>query len=146
MLESLARRFADADGFWDRHANPASGWSRVPTGPLLLYAVYARNWRLFGAVVAFVIVNPVLFPAREDPDDPGWMTRGVRGEQLWLAGADPGRATLLNAVNVPTFLLAVWAAVRRKPRTAAIATALSTALKLAFVNEMATLYDRKTGS
>lgn len=140
--DSLARRFADA--FWDRHANPASGWSRVPTGPLLVYAIYARNWRLLAAVVAFVAVNPVLFPAPDSVDEEAWMTRGVRGEQLWLGGADAGRATLLNAVNVPTFLLALWAAVRRKPRLTAAATALSMALKLAFVDRMARLYDRET--
>jgi hypothetical protein len=146
MPEDRIRRFADAEFFWDRHANPASGWSRVPTGPLLLYAVYARNWRLLAAVVAFVVVNPILFPEREpaDPAEEGWMTRGVRGEQLWLRGTDAGRANLLNVAAVPVFCYAVYAAVRRKPRATAVATAASMALKLAFVNEMAKLYERES--
>lgn len=148
VLSTLKRRFANSEVFWNRHANPASGWSRVPTGPLLLYAIYARNWRLFAAVVGFVVVNPILFPECDAAEfgEEGWMTKGVRGEQRWLGGADAGRANLLNVVNVPVFSVALWAAVRRKPRTAAVATTLTMALKLAFVNEMAKLYDRETAA
>ncbi|UPW01453.1 hypothetical protein M0R88_04950 [Halorussus gelatinilyticus] len=142
MASALRRRLADAD-FWERHEHPASGWSRVPTGPLLRYAVYARNWRLFAATVAFVAVNPVLFPEPGPGADDSWMTRGVCGERLWVQGADAGRAGLLNAVNVPVFCWAVYAAIRRRPARTALFTALSMALKLAFVNEMAKLYDRE---
>jgi hypothetical protein len=154
-MSSFVRRFADSEFFWDRHANPASGWSRVPTAPLLMYAIYARNWRLLAATVAFVVVNPVLFSAAESEsagastgeeskeNPPGWMTRGVRGEQLWLKGADAGRANLLNVVNVPVFGYALYAAVRRWPARTAVFTALGMALKLAFVDEMAKLYDRE---
>jgi len=142
MFGVLRRRLADAD-FWERHENPASGWSRVPTGPLLLYAIYARNWKLLGATVAFVAVNPVLFPEPGPEADDSWMTRGVRGERLWVQGADAGRAGLLNAVNVPVFCWAVYAAIRRRPAQTAAFTALSMALKLAFVGEMAKLYDRE---
>ncbi|UPV75390.1 hypothetical protein M0R89_04815 [Halorussus limi] len=144
MFSVLRRRLADAD-FWERHENPASGWSRVPTGPLLLYAVYARNWRLLGATAAFVALNPVLFPEPGPEADASWMTRGVRGERLWVQGADAGRAGLLNAVNVPVFLWAVYAAVRRRPAQTAVFTALTMALKLAFVDRMAKLYDREAG-
>ncbi|WP_137284301.1 DUF6653 family protein [Halorussus salinisoli] len=144
MAATLRRRLADAD-FWDRHANPASGWSRIPTGPLLTYAIYARNWKLLAATVAFVVVNPVLFPEPGPGADEGWMTRGVRGEQLWMQGADAGRANLLNVANVPVFLYALYSAVRRRPARTTVFTALTMALKLAFVNEMATLYDRETG-
>jgi len=144
-MPSLVRRFADSECFWNRHANPASGWSRVPTGPVLVYAIYARNWRLLAVTVAFVVVNPVLFPASDpaEEDSPGWMSRGVRGEQSWLQGADARRANLLNVVNVPVFGYALYAAVRRWPARTAIFTALGMALKLAFVNEMAKLYDRE---
>lgn len=142
MAATVRRRLADA-GFWERHENPASGWSRVPTGPLLVYAIYARNWRLLGATVLFVAVNPVLFPAPGPEDKEGWMTKGVRGERLWLQGADAGRANLLNVANVPVFLLALYAAVRRRPARTAVLTALSMALKLAFVSRMVALYERE---
>jgi len=141
-MSTIRRRLADAS-FWERHENPASGWSRVPTGPLLLYAIYARNWKLLGATVAFVAINPVLFPEPGRDGDDSWMTRGVRGERLWVQGADAGRAGLLNVVNVPVFCWAVSAAIRRRPVQTAAFTALSMALKLAFVGEMAKLYDRE---
>ena len=144
MAATLRRRLAEA-AFWERHENPASGWSRVPTGPLLVYAVYARNWRLLAATVCFVAVNPILFPAPDPEAEPGWMTKGVRGERLWVRGADAGRANLLNVANVPVFLLALYSAVRRRPAETALLTALSMALKLAFVGRMATLYEREVG-
>ncbi|MFC4450873.1 DUF6653 family protein [Halorussus aquaticus] len=144
MLSVLRRRLAEAD-FWDRHANPASGWSRVPTGPLLVYAIYARNWRLLAATVAFVAVNPVLFPEPDPDADEGWMTKGVRGERLWVRGADAGRANLLNVANAPVFLYALYSAVRRRPGRTGLFTALTMALKLAFVDRMAKLYERESG-
>jgi hypothetical protein len=144
MRATLRRRLADAD-FWERHENPLSGWSRVPAGPLLLYAIYARNWTLFAGTVAFVVVNPVLFPEPGPEADESWMTRGVRGERLWLQGADPGRANLLNVATVPVFLWALYAAARQQPARTAGLTALSMALKLAFVDEMARLYERERG-
>lgn len=148
MVSRLKRRLADSDVFWDRHANPASGWSRVPTGPLLIYALYARNWTLLATTLAFVVVNPVLFPALDDDAaraaaEKHWITRGVRGEQLWLQGADAGRANWLNRLNVPVSLYALRAAIRRQPRRTAVATALLMTLKLAFVNEMAELYENE---
>ncbi|PSP57477.1 hypothetical protein BRC82_00575 [Halobacteriales archaeon QS_1_67_19] len=143
MFGSLGHRFADADWFWERHANPASGWSRVPTGPLLVYAVYARNWRLLGWVLLFVVVNPVLFPRAEPADDERWITKGVRGERLWVRGVDAGRANLLTVASAPAFCAALYAAVRRNSVGTAVLTGLAVALKLAFVNEMAKLYDRE---
>lgn len=93
--------------FWDRHANPKSGWSRVLLGPLLIVALYRRDRRLFVAAVLAALLNPILFPAVEsDPDD--WVTRAVRAEQWWI---DDGRGTfgtgwpnVLNTLNVPVFL------------------------------------------
>lgn len=145
MSSRLKRRFADSEFFWGRHANPASGWSRVPTGPLLLYALYRRNWKLLAGTVLFVAVNPILFPADESEEDDGlegWMTKGVRGEQLWLQGTDAGRANWLNVLNVPVFLYALYSAYRQHPRATFLATAATMALKLLFVNEMAKLYER----
>lgn len=118
----------------------------MPAGPLLLYALYRRDWRLLAATVLFVVVNPVLFPATErtgDTSAEGWMAKGVRGEQLWLQGADAGRANWLIVLNVPVFCYALYAASRRKPRATVLATATAMALKLLFVNEMAKLYERE---
>lgn len=147
MVSNLKRRFADSEFFWGRHSNPASGWSRVPTGPLFLYALYRRNWKLLVGTILFVVVNPILFPEKEsetgERETDGWMARGVRGEQRWLQGADAGRANWLNVANVPVFCYALYATYRQKPRATVVATVAMMALKLLFVNEMAKLYDRE---
>lgn len=139
-----SRRSRLADRFWARHSNPKSGWSRVPTGALLVLAVYRRDARLLAATLAWTVLNPVLFP--EPAEDDAWMSRGVLGERAWLEdGHDPVTLSypgVLNALNVPVFLYALYAAARRRPLDAAAAVAVSSGLKLRYVAEMARYYDR----
>jgi hypothetical protein len=133
--------------FWDRHSNPKSGWSRLALGPLLVLALYRRDRRLLAVALVAAVVNPVLFPAPpEETDD--WMTRAVRAEQWWLNEGNGalglGWPNVLNALNVPAFGYAVYAAVRRKPTGAAVGTAASMALKLGWIELIARRYDAAT--
>jgi hypothetical protein len=78
----------DAEG-WARHANPWSGWTRFATLPLLALAAWSRVWIGWWAVLplalllAWLWLNPRAFPPPGRWD--AWMTRGVLGEQLWVA-------------------------------------------------------------
>lgn len=133
---SLGSRFADLDVFWERHANPASGWSRLLATPLLLLAAYTRSRRLLALALGWTAVNPVLLPRvdRDRESGPAWMTRVVDAERAWLRGeVDPGAWERLNALSAPPFVYALYSAYRRRPIRAALAGALSMALKLAFV-------------
>ncbi|WP_348612188.1 DUF6653 family protein [Halobaculum rarum] len=133
---NLRRRFADLDGFWERHANPRSGWSRLLSVPLLLAAAYSRDRRLLTVALGWTVVNPVAFPRvdRDPGADPAWMTRVVDAERAWLRDeVTPGAWDRLNAVSGPVTAYALYAAYRRRPGRAALAGALSMALKLAFV-------------
>ena len=127
--------------FWARHANPKSGWSRVPTGAVLIACLYRRRWRMLALTVVFVLVNPFLFAPPED--DSAWMTRGVYGERLW--SQEPTSYTsypdVLGTVSGVIWLYAIYAAVRQRPAETALATALSSALKLWFLAEMVHLYE-----
>jgi hypothetical protein len=130
--------------FWDRHANPKSGWSRVLLGPLIVLAVYRRDRRLLLAVALATILNPVLFPPVDsDPDD--WMTRAVRAEQWWLQQGHGTFGTdwpnVLNTVNVPTFVYALVAAYARQPRRATLGLVASMALKFGWIELIARRYD-----
>lgn len=132
----LRRRFADLDVFWERHANPKSGWSRLLTMPLLLAAAYTRDRRLVTVALGWTVVDPVAFPRvdRDPETDPAWMTRVVDAERAWLRDeVTPGPWDRLNAVSGPVSAYALYAAYRRRPVRAALAGALSMALKLAFV-------------
>lgn len=78
--------------FWTRHSNPKSGWSRVATSPLLVYAVYRRKWRLLAAGLFWVVVDPVLFPPPESDD--AWITRAVLAERWWVRNEENGTVGL----------------------------------------------------
>jgi hypothetical protein len=90
---TLERRIAEAfrmdDAAWARHANPWSGWTRVPALALLALAAWSRVWIGWWAVlplavvIAWIWVNPRVFPPPRHHD--AWITRSVLGERLWLA-------------------------------------------------------------
>lgn len=126
--------------FWERHANPWSGWSRTATLPALLYAVYHRRWRLLAATVAFTILNPLLFPKPDDAE--AWMTKVVLAERRWRETGDRlGALQLLNVGNGLATLYAVYAASRRDVGGATVAGALAMTLKFAFVAALVRRYE-----
>lgn len=130
-MERISRETL-VDSFWDRHANPKSGWSRTVTLPLLVYGIGERRWRLVVATLVFAVVNPVLFAPPDDSE--AWMTRVVLAERYWRThDADIGHLGWLNLVNVPVTLYALVAAYRRDTGGATVATLLSMTLKFAFV-------------
>jgi hypothetical protein len=140
-MSRSARLATLREAVWERHANPASGWSRVATLPLLVLAIYRRDRRLLAGTVVFVVVNPVLFPPPEGDD--AWMTRVVYGERLWLEhGNRRHPIQLLNVCNAALTIYAVRSALRRRPVRTALATAGAMALKFLFVAFAADYYDR----
>ncbi|WP_255196071.1 DUF6653 family protein [Halorarius litoreus] len=126
------------DWVWDRHANPWSGWTRVAVTPVIVYALYQRNWRLLVAAVVWTVVNPVAFPPPND--DSAWMTRGVRAEEAWLAAGNGTVGTswpnVLNLLNAPATAYLGWATIRRRPVHAIVATVLVMGFKLLWINEI----------
>lgn len=130
--------------FWERHANPRSGWSRTVTLPAVVYAVHERRWRLLVAAVLFALLNPVLFSKPDDAE--AWMTKVVLAERRWReSGDDLGALQALNVANVPVTLYAIYAAYRRDTGAATVATALSMTLKFAFVAALVRRYEDEIG-
>lgn len=76
------------DAVWERHANPYSGWSRVPVLPLLALAIWSRVWIGWWSLAPIALIflwiwlNPRLFSAPVSTDN--WMSKGVMGERVWL--------------------------------------------------------------
>ncbi|QKY21903.1 hypothetical protein B4589_015935 (plasmid) [Halolamina sp. CBA1230] len=129
---------------WDRHANPKSGWTRVPTGAAIVYAVYRRNPRLLLAALLWAAINPFLFAPPET--DEAWMTRGVLAERWWVREEGNGTIGLsypnvCNAGGALAFAYALVAAWRRRPAGAALGTALGSALKLWWIGVLVRRYD-----
>jgi hypothetical protein len=124
------------DTFWERHANPWSAGTRFLTLPALLYAVYTRDRRLLLVTLGFTVVNPVAFPPPERTDS--WLSRVVLAEREWL---DEERGTLgldypnvLNLLNGPATLLALWAAWRQRPVATVGACLVAMTLKVWWVD------------
>jgi len=130
------------DAAWNRHANPLSGWSRLAATPVLFYALYARRWRLFLGTLAFLAVNPVLFPEPESTE--GFMHDVVRAEEWWLGEGRPlfgtGYPEVLNVATTAGTVLALLSAVRRRPLGTLVGTAILIVGKLSFVAALVGAY------
>lgn len=134
------------DRFWARHSNPKSGWSRLPTGPIIVYAVYHRKWRLLIAALLWTAINPFLFPPPSTED--AWMTRAVLAERWWIR--DEANHTLgmtapnvFNTGSAITAVYTMYAAWRQRPVRATLGTALTAGLKLWWLRILVRRYDRR---
>lgn len=138
----MAVRNPMSERAWRRHANPWSGVTRMLAGAALLLTLYRHAWRSLGAVVAFLALNPVLFPEPETTDN--WLSEGVLGEEVWIADGNPmfgtDYPTVLNAVNVPLYLYTLYAAYRQYPIRTLVGFCITFALKLLFVDAMRRYY------
>jgi hypothetical protein len=123
---------------WRRHANPLSGWTRVATTPVVVYALYHRNWRLVALLAVWVVLNPVAFPPPHTTD--AWMTRGVLAEREWIAAGNRtvglSWPNVLNLLNLPTTAYLGWATLRRRPVHTVVATTMLMTFKLWWVAEI----------
>lgn len=132
------------DVFWERHSNPKSGWSRVLVLPLLLWAVYHRNWRLCGATIVFTVINPVVFSPPSD--DTAWMTRVVHAERWWTSERNESVLSLsypniLNVLNIPVTVYAFVAAYRGNPTHTILSGATAILLKFWYVGDLVRRYN-----
>lgn len=101
------RIMAMNESTWARHANPWSGWSRVPILPLLAIVVWSRVWIGWWALIPIAAIliwtwlNPRLFPPPSSTDN--WMSKGVLGERIWLSrGKDPALAHHIPIIRTLT--------------------------------------------
>jgi hypothetical protein len=134
------------DRAWSRHTNPYSGATRMLAGAALLWALYRHAWKALAAVIAFLLLNPVLFPEPERTDN--WLSEGVLGERAWIEDGNPmfgtGYPEVLNALNVPLYCYTLYAAYRQYPLRSLVGFVVTFALKILFVDEMGRYYrDRR---
>lgn len=134
------------DVFWTRHSNPKSGWSRVPAGPLLVYAIYRRDWRLFLATAVWVAINPFLFSPPESED--AWMTRAVLAERWWIQEEGNGTfgltyPNICTTVGTLASIYTLYAAWRRHPIGASLGTILALSLKFWWIGVLVRRFDER---
>ena len=135
------------DQFWARHSNPWSGWTRVPLGAVIVYSIYRRNWRLFGAALVWTAINPFLFSPPETED--AWMTRAVLAERWWVREETNrtvglGYPNVCNTAGALGFIYALYAAWRQSPKRATLGVVASISLKLWWLRVLVRQYDQRT--
>lgn len=88
FVHRLERLMAMDDATWARHANPWSGWTRLPILPLVALSVWSRTWIGWWCLVPIVILliwtylNPRAFTEPVSTDN--WMSKVTFGERAWL--------------------------------------------------------------
>jgi hypothetical protein len=131
-----------SEKIWERHANPWSGWTRVLSMPVLAVGLYLHNFWILGAVVVWLIVNPMLFPKPKSVNN--WMSKGVLGEQLYFKDGKKLKKdlpTLLNVLNIPTFGVFLYFSWQQELVALILAGLLTMTIKFWFIDRMVRLMD-----
>ena len=88
LFRAAERLMAMDDAAWARHANPWSAWTRFTCLPLLVIAVWSRDWIGWWALIpvacasAWTWWNPRAFPPPRTTD--AWASKGTFGERIFL--------------------------------------------------------------
>jgi len=153
---TLERKLASAmsmdDATWLRHANPWSVWTRASVLPLVILAVWSRNWlgawswAAIVASLAWMWANPRVFRRPKTLDN--WASRGVLGERVWL-NRDivpvPERHRVvphvLNGVTAVGAAFVLWGLIRLAVWPTLLGSVLIYCGKLWFLDRMVWLYE-----
>ena len=155
IFHAAERLMTMDDRTWDRHANPWSVATRFTCAPLLVLAIWSRDWIGWWALLAFAVAafwtwyNPRAFSPPSTFDT--WAGRGTRGERLYLNRANVAipvhhaqAATALTVASGVAALVMVYGLIWLDPWATVAGTILSMAFKAWFVDRMAWLYDEMT--
>lgn len=140
------------DEAWARHANPWSVWSRFSCAPLIVLAIWSRDWLGWWALLPLALalfwtwLNPRLFapPSRTD----SWASKGTFGERVFLnrdAMPIPGHhlrvARLLTFVSAFGLLPLIYGLIVLDVRTTVFGLVIAIGAKVWFVDRMVWLYE-----
>ncbi|HEY1177577.1 MAG TPA: DUF6653 family protein [Phytomonospora sp.] len=115
---AVAAAFKMSDEAWRRHANPWSVWTRFAAIPLMLLAVWSRDWigwwslAPIAAVAVWLWLNPRAFAPVDEPKS--WTAKGIYGERLWLTDRSLVTADhravlrLLVPLGIAGFAMIAW--------------------------------------
>ena len=148
----IAELFGMTDAVWARHANPWSVWTRMSTLPLLVLAVWSRDWIGWWALVPtaaailWTWLNPRVFPRPRSTDN--WGSRAVLGERVWLNRAEVPvpphhrRAPhILAAISALGLIALIWGLAALEVWPTVLGVALVYLGKFWFLDRMVWLYE-----
>jgi hypothetical protein len=129
--------------FWKRHSNPWSGATRILIAPFLVASIWYHNWYALAAVVAWTVLNPIIFPEPKSTDN--WASKCVLGEQLWVNSFKWDRSyapdILLNAIAGVLFVICIYAAYMSYLWLTIISGTVAFISEMWFVHRMSIYYE-----
>lgn len=137
---------------WQRHANPWSVWTRFTCLPLIILAIWSREWigmlsliPLIGALF-WTWINPRVFPPPQDFDN--WGSKATLGERVWLNRAKvpiPAHhvrmAWITTLLGVPGIIIMAYGLYGLEIWPTITGMALTIMAKTWFCDRMVWLYD-----
>lgn len=112
ILNKIANLFQLNDENWMRHANPRSVYTRYLWLPLIVLALFSREffWIYFIIptilVIFFIVFNPIMFPKPKSTKN--WASRGVFGERVYLNAhkipIPQHHSKIIKVINIIMFL------------------------------------------
>lgn len=156
LYTATERGMGMSDDVWARHANPWSGWTRLPILPLLVLAIYARAWVGWWCLLPVVLllawtwINPRAFPPPRDYDN--WMSLAVLGERWFLARRSTDlpahhrrAAGLLTGLSLFGLAPLVFGLLVLSPVWTVLGTVLVVVPKLVFLDRCVWIFQDMTG-
>ncbi len=137
---------------WERHANPLSAWTRFTCGPLIVLAIWSRDWLGWWSLLPLAValfwtwLNPRIFGPPISTDN--WASKGTFGERIFLKRAErpvPAHheraAKLLTWVSALGLLPLVYGLVVFDARSTVFGLVVAIGAKVWFVDRMVWLYE-----
>ncbi|MEP1443620.1 MAG: DUF6653 family protein [Hyphomicrobiales bacterium] len=137
---------------WLRHASPWSVWTRFSCLPLIVFALWSRQWLDWWALAPLAVAllwtwaNPRIFSPPQDLDN--WASKVTLGERVWLNRAKvpiPAHhrkmAFITSALIFPSFLVMAYGLYAFKIWPTILGMALVILAKVWFCDRMVWLYD-----
>jgi hypothetical protein len=143
----------ERDDGWERHANPASVWTRFAALPLLIVAIWSREWIGWWSLVptalavAWVTGNPVFFSPPHSTRN--WASQGVLGERIFVhrdtTTIPPQYATrvphLIQVLQAVGLVPLVYGLVELDPTTTVLGLIIVQGAKLWYLDRMVLLFN-----
>jgi hypothetical protein len=153
----VARVFGLSGESWMRHANPVSVWTRFSVLPLLVLAIWSRDWIgmwfliPLGLSLVWLFVNPMLFSPPASTRN--WASQGVLGERIWserkrselpeqFDSPVPAAAQLVQVVGLVPM---VYGLIELDAIAAVTGMLIVQAAKLWYIDRMVLLFDELKG-
>ena len=150
--QSLVKSMSMTDGIWQRHANPWSVWTRMSCLPLIVLAIWSREWigewslLALGLALLWTWLNPRVFPPPKSFDH--WPAKATFGERIWLnRGSIPiplhhQRAALITSLlTIPGLVAMGYGLYNFELWPTILGTAFAVIAKLWFCDRMVWLYE-----